>query len=799
MFNSLRIRTKLAFALVIPLIALVVSSSLVVSAADRRARDASDEAAAVSEQVALATAALGPSGILTALSNERTSEAIVLIGLDPMVLGMGAPQADTRQATDQAAEQFRVAIAAKPKAVQDTYRSAIDGLAALREIRTRTDASTARALDNPDATAQYDAYSRLIRAAFDANTQAALGVDNSGLRAGVRFIDHVTRHQDTTSVVQRAIGSALTFGGVQSLNEAPASLVEAAGLTKMADELRLEMEKTDNPFYAGLARELFASPSITAAQKTRENAIAGQAISIEELISQASQENTAVYDRFLKDGATRLQADAEKFRNQAQTEADDAATQSRLILLVTFGVLGLAVVVTVLASRSISRPLSRLVHSAEDMATQTLPTTVQQILEAPLGDDVEVPDLARIDDRGGYEIAEVASALNTVQRSATDLAVEQAVLRRNIADAFVNLGRRNQALLTRLLEAITQMERDEADPDELERLFTLDHLATRMRRNAESLVVLAGVETRRQWSDPVALADVVRGALGEVENFERVEIVELNDARVHGGAVAELTHLIAELLENSLNYSPPSRTVEVHGRAHGGGYDLWIVDHGMGMPADELAVANLRLSGGESFTVAPSRYLGHYVVGRQATRLNLAVTLADTPGGGTTATIGIGAVIVAEERAPEPEPTTSFERRFAHRALAGRSEPLTTSELPAIEATTSGPGADAAPTEDAEALSGTVAESDDGAVTAEVAMATGPEPGPAPEPTTTTSGYRRRVRGTHAPDTSVRTARAARAPRPGGGGSDAMRSALSSMQAGMKRSHTEDDDIPEES
>jgi anti-sigma regulatory factor (Ser/Thr protein kinase) len=327
----------------------------------------------------------------------------------------------------------------------------------------------------------------------------------------------------------------------------------------------------------------------------------------------------------------------------------------------------------------------------------------------------------------------VASALNTVQRSATDLAFEQAVLRRNIADAFVNLGRRNQALLTRLLDSITDMERNQADPDELHKLFTLDHLATRMRRNAESLVVLAGVETRRQWASPVPIIDVIRGAMGEVEDYERVEIGHLDEVLVKGKVVAELTHVVAELLENALTYSPPDRSVQIRGYRRADGYQLAIVDRGVGLPPDDLAVANNRLSGHESFTVAPSRYLGHYVVGLHSSRLGLRVTLHDTLDG-TTAVIGLAAVVTTEAAEPAPAPRRPGTRE-------------TRTALPAAPAATKSDGADA------QTLSGV--RDSGGAATAEVAVASSSHgTGPTTEPATTASGYKRRVRNPHAPNTS---------------------------------------------
>jgi HAMP domain-containing protein len=804
LFQSLRIRSKLAFALLIPLLALVLSSSLVIAAANRRASDAQAEADAVSEQVALATAALGPSGILRALNDERTAEAIALIGLDPKVLGGTATRAETRQVTDRAIEQFRAAIAQKPKAVRDTYQSAIDGLPKVREIRARSDASTELAMGNPDASGAYDEYSKMIISLFDGNTSAALAVDNAELRSGVRFIDQLARYNDTTSVVQRSIGGAISFKGVKSLYEDPASLAEAAGLNRVGLQQGSDLPKNDNPFYAGLARTLLASPGLVGTQKLRDDAVAGLPVSISDMLGQNASDAVTVTLDTQRQAADHLQADADRIRSGAQAEADEAASQARLVTEVTAAALVLAVAVTMVASRSITRPLSRLVRAAEDMATVKLPKAVKEILDTPPGEDVEVPLLTKIDDRGGYEIAEVASALNTVQTSATDLAVEQAVLRRNIADAFVNLGRRNQNLLTRLLEAITEMERNEPDPDQLQQLFTLDHVATRMRRNAESLVVLAGVETRRQWSDPIAIVDLIRGALGEVEDFQRAEIVELDDALVSGSAVADVTHLVAELLENALTHSPPHRPVEIRGRAHHGGYRLLIVDHGVGMEPDELTVANTRLSGGESFTVAPSRYLGHYVVGRQASRMGLDVVLMDTPGGGITAVIEIGAVVgTAPAAAPAAEPRPSLDGRFAHRSLATASSAITTSSPPAaIEApAVAAPAAEVDPAVAegpptlAEALSTDTGDvsADDARTGQPATVASAPVASAAVAPATTGSGYVRRVRGANALNTEVRAARTEPSARKKATGADAMRSALNSMQAGMQRSQSEPD------
>ncbi len=307
---------------------------------------------------------------------------------------------------------------------------------------------------------------------------------------------------------------------------------------------------------------------------------------------------------------------------------------------------------TLLVSRSITKPLRSLTQQAKDMAGRRLPSAVLEVLETPLGEDVSVPDITPIRVKTRDEVADVADALNTVQDSALDLAVEQAVLRRNIADSFTNLGRRNQNLLSRQLDFITQLEAHEADPDTLAALFRLDHLATRMRRNAESLLVLAGIGPPRRWAAPVAIVDVIRAAFGEVETYERATVRDVEPALVMGAVAADLAHLLAELLENALTFSPPEEKVEVRGRRRDdGSYSVAIVDAGFGMPEAELAQANRRLAGSESFTVAPSKYLGHYVAGNLAARHGIEIRLSPAPGQGITALVALPAALLTPEDA----------------------------------------------------------------------------------------------------------------------------------------------------
>src|SRR5712691_7504739 len=312
----------------------------------------------------------------------------------------------------------------------------------------------------------------------------------------------------------------------------------------------------------------------------------------------------------------------------------------------------LAIALLWLTNRWITRPLRALADQAVAMAGQRLPAAVKEILESPVNEAVARPEVEPVRVRAGGEVHEVAVALNMVQDSAVSLAVEQATLRQNIADAYVNLGRRNQNLLSRQLEFITQLENDESDPETLEHLFRLDHLATRMRRNAESLLVLAGLAPPRTWSAPVAIGDVVRGALGEVEGYRRVRLRHVDDARVDGAAAADVSHVIAELVENALSFSPPDADVEVYGRRDGHGYVVTIIDSGIGMNEEELERANALISSANALTLAPSRFLGHYVVAQLAARHGLTVHLVASPAGGLTATIALPAVLLGLENAP---------------------------------------------------------------------------------------------------------------------------------------------------
>jgi PAS domain S-box-containing protein len=223
---------------------------------------------------------------------------------------------------------------------------------------------------------------------------------------------------------------------------------------------------------------------------------------------------------------------------------------------------------------------------------------------------------------------------------------EQAALRQSISDLLHNLARRSQGLVDRQLELIDELERKEVDPGRLHELFRMDHLATRMRRNVENLIVLSGVDQRRRWSESVPLRDVVEAAVGEVEEYSRVQVAGIDDLTLAGHAASDVAHLVAELVENATSFSSPTTRVEVFGGPTGNGYVLEIEDNGIGMSDAELAEVNRRLAEPLAADVAASRMMGFHVVGRLAARHGIRVKLRQSWFGGVTALVLLPGVLL---------------------------------------------------------------------------------------------------------------------------------------------------------
>ncbi|MFF3291075.1 nitrate- and nitrite sensing domain-containing protein [Streptomyces sp. NPDC003023] len=311
---------------------------------------------------------------------------------------------------------------------------------------------------------------------------------------------------------------------------------------------------------------------------------------------------------------------------EAAAIADDARNDAITTGLIVVIALLAAFILAGLMARQMSRSMRQLRTAAFGIAEQRLPMLVDQLSRTEPGRvDTRVQPIP-IDTQD--EIGEVARAFDQVHREAVRLAAEQAMLRGNVNAIFTNLSRRNQSLIEGQLTLITDLENNEADPDQLENLFRLDHLATRMRRNGENLLVLAGEEPGRRWNQPVPLVDVLRAASSEVESYERIELTGVPETEIHGQAVTDLVHLLAELLENATTFSSPQTKVRVTAtRLPDGRVMVEIHDKGIGLTAEDFADINHKLANPPTVDAAVSQRMGLFVVGRLSDRHGIRVQL----------------------------------------------------------------------------------------------------------------------------------------------------------------------------
>ncbi|WP_158566840.1 sensor histidine kinase [Actinomadura craniellae] len=332
---------------------------------------------------------------------------------------------------------------------------------------------------------------------------------------------------------------------------------------------------------------------------------------------------------------------------------DEAANTNRSIYI-RLGLAGglglvlllLSVFLMVRFGRGLSRELGGVQTEATELADRRLPRVVDRLRRGEEVDvDAEAPPLRH---GSTTEVARLAQAFSSVQRTAIGAAVGQAELRKAVGDIFLKLARRNQSLLHRQLAMLDELEH-RAAPDDLDDLFKLDHLTTRMRRHAESLIILSGAAPGRGWRNPVAMIDVLRGAAGEVEDYKRVKV--RNDSRegLVGGAVADVIHLLAELLENATSFSPPNTEVVVRAETVGTGFAVEIEDRGLGMSEAKLAECNERLENPPEFDVADTDQLGLFVVARLAARHDIKVVLRPSPYGGILAIVLLPHSVVVPE------------------------------------------------------------------------------------------------------------------------------------------------------
>ena len=541
---------------------------------------------------------------------------------------------DTQRAgTDAAVSAFNAGAAAAAAAGAETTVSQ-PGIAALSrelgqlgQIRAGVDDGTTQPL------AAFQSYNGIVDAFFPFARGSLTSPDGSLplYQQGEAVIDEA---QALELIGQEAalVGGALVGGGAMT----PA---EHQLFVQAVDNQRFLEQTAQSPFYwqesADPYPQVFAS-STYQSFRALENRIAaaggGTRLPVSPAAWQASVEPVLA-----------ALNQAETVGRLGVTRGTSHAGNIILLRLFLVGGAGLAaVLVSALLllrfGNRITRELTRFLMAVRALADERLPAVVSRLRR---GEDVDVaaeaPPLAlRTRTR---EVARIADAFGAVQRTAVEAAVGQAELRKGVSNVFRSLARRNQSLLQRQLRMLDAMERCTEDPDALGQLFRLDHLTTRMRRQAEGLIILSGAPPGRGWREPVPVVEVLRGAIGEIEDYARVDLITSPRDLVPGAAVTDVTHLLAELIENAALYSPPSTRVQVTASRVANGLAVEIEDRGLGIPPGTLATLNDRLANPPEFDLADSDRLGLFVVSLLAARHGIKITLRGSPYGGISAVV----------------------------------------------------------------------------------------------------------------------------------------------------------------
>ncbi|TCJ93173.1 signal transduction histidine kinase [Nocardia alba] len=545
------------------------------------------------------------------------------------------PVTDQRAGTDAALRAVANTVAGDPPGAGEV-RSALGHLAGLPAIRAQ--------VDNRTVTRQ--AAFQFYTDGIDALNRLWLGLDQARDPAVRHGLQALYALGDAKEFAARERGF---LNGVFAAGEfAPGEYVRFLDIRAARDAALTAFSRDATPAQQARLDAVLAGENATRATESENIAIASTLGPLVEQIDSAQwwAQMTAVID----EQRTVQQVIGDDIGARAAKLRRDAALMLAAFALAALVAVAVEFALVIAGVRAIVRPLARLATEADDVASVRLP---EVIAAWHSGADAhpDRPTPVRTPVGASVEIAAVAHALDRVQTTAFDLASEQALVRRNTTESMANLARRNQNLVRRQLGLISEFEREELDPKALSNLFELDHLATRMRRNAESLLVLVGEASPRRWAEPIALTDVIRAGLSEVDDYRRVVLRRIDDIAVTGAVVSELAHILAELIENGLAFSPPDLEVEVYGRKVAGGYLLAVVDHGVGMPAERLAEANARLRGDQDFIVASTRYLGHYVVGRLAGRLGIDVELNTSPVSGIVARLLLPPSLLADGKA----------------------------------------------------------------------------------------------------------------------------------------------------
>jgi signal transduction histidine kinase len=527
-----------------------------------------------------------------------------------------------------------------PVQVQDDAENILGDLNDIQSLRTAAMKTQLPALS------VLQSYTSVIDSLLAIDDDISLSAGDQELATDVRALGLISRMREAQSEQRALVGYAYTLGTFQQ-NVLPD--LTAAQSDANADLQQFDVSAT--PAQLAMYNQFVTSSSLVD-YASRYEATAVDFEQTGQKLTAAPVTATQAFDAFttgpiasLSVVEQRLVADtvnrASSLRNKAILTASGVGAAILVVLL-------LALLLTTVVGRSMVRPLRRLRSGALEVAGVRLPETVRRMSDSD-GEAVQL-EIEPIDVDSADEIGEVARAFDQVHREALRLAANEAALRGNVNAMFVNLSRRSQSLVERQIRLIDDLEQGEQDSDRLSSLFQMDHLATRMRRNSENLLVLAGHEATRRWNQPVALVDVLRAAVSEIEQYERVTLNVQPGISVRGHAVNDVVHLLAELAENATSFSSAETPVVVAGHLlSSGGVLLDITDQGVGMGAEEMAHANWRLDNPPVVDVAVSRRMGLFVVARLAARHGIRVRLRPAAAGGLTALVWLPDEVVGHE------------------------------------------------------------------------------------------------------------------------------------------------------
>jgi HAMP domain-containing protein len=628
MIRNLPIRSKLIGLLIAPLLALIVLTSLGIGAN----LAVKVEAQHLRQEIAVATT-------LARLVQELQDERDLTAG---WVAGGRAP--DGLRSLDDQQTRVNRALEAFEKDAQTLEDDSSPFYSAVQRARAGSDGLAEvrqRIEDNPSTTTGpqvLDFYSEQVGTLLAADFEIARNADNHTLTRSVAAFVAMARLTEAASKERgllHAVTAARQFG--------PGEVQRLSALVGAQDSWRSQFD------VAATAEQH------QALDQSLERADSEQAIELRDglvgtdpdVVTTAPSPKpiTVGPDDWYRAATARLKllrGTEEEVAGDVDAAAaavqDGGSRRALIYTVILTALLWLTVGLVLLMARSMVQPLRTLTDTANEVADERLPGLVDQLQRAEDPRELDVvPEPVPVNSTD--EIGQVSAAFNSVHRTAIQVATEQAALRKSIGDMFLNLARRSQSLIDRQLELMDDLERNETDPETLENLFRLDHLATRMRRNSEDLIVLSGEAPPRRWSQPMPLVEVVRAAVAECEDYNRVELLPIDDIGVAGQAVSDVVHLLAELIENATAFSPPATKVQVAGQSISSGYVIEIEDRGLGMTDEELVEANERLANPPMVDFALSRMLGLYVVARLAQRYSIKVQLRHSWYGGITALV----------------------------------------------------------------------------------------------------------------------------------------------------------------